>query len=146
MMRIPHSLLEKTGPLSSEDRTLIESHPVLGAELLYDLDKEFDWLQKVLLQEHERHGGQGYPNKLSGKHIHLYARIIGMADTFISRTHPRPWRSARSPHEAAKEIGFVLRDEFDLQLIKLFFQRVTVFPLNSFQKHPISVCESLPSS
>ncbi len=134
MMRIPRSVLEKAGHISSEDRRLIESHPVLGAELLLGLGNEFDWLEKVVLQEHERHGGQGYPNKLSGKHIHPYARIIGMADTFVSMTHPRPWRSARSPHEAAKEIGFVLRDEFDLQLIKLFLQRVTVFPLNSLVK------------
>lgn len=134
MMTIPRSLLEEEGPLSSEQRSLIESHPIRGAELLSGAGPKLELLQTVLLQEHERHQGQGYPNKLSGKDIHEFARFIGLIDTFVSMTHPRPWRPARSPHEAAKEIVYIRKDEFDPRLLKLFINRVSIFPLGSLVK------------
>lgn len=134
MMRVPQSVLEHAGLLTLEQRTVVESHPVRGAELLSGVGPQFKWLQNVILQEHERHGGQGYPHKLSGKDIHEFARIIGLADTFISMTHPRPWRQPRAPHDAAKEIVYLRKGEFDPRLIKAFIQRVTVFPINSLVK------------
>jgi HD-GYP domain-containing protein (c-di-GMP phosphodiesterase class II) len=131
MMRIPQSVLEHSGPLTPEQRTVVESHPIRGAELIAGLGPEFEWLQTVILQEHERHRGQGYPHGLSEKNIHEYARIIGLADTFVSMTHPRPWRDPLAPYNAATEIVYVRKGEFDPRLIKTFIKRVTIFPVNS---------------
>ena len=134
MMGIPSSILEQSGPLSSKQRSVIESHPLRGEELLSGLGSNFEWLKTVIAQEHERHQGQGYPRGLSGKDIHEFASLIGLVDSFAAMTHPRSWRPAITPHKAAKEIVFTRKNEFDPRLIKLFLQKLSIFPINSLVK------------
>jgi hypothetical protein len=134
MMTVDPSILENPGRLSSGQRAAVQKHPERGAALLAESGSEFEWLQKVVLQEHERYQGQGYPYHISGKEIDEYAQIIGLVDTFVAMTQPRPWRQAITPHEAAKEIVYISKDEFNPRLIKLFLQNVTIFPINSIVK------------
>ncbi|MDA2932464.1 HD domain-containing protein, partial [Nitrospinae bacterium AH-259-F20] len=134
MMTIDPSVLDNPGSLSSDQRSAVQKHPERGAELLAEAGAEFEWLQKVALQEHERFQGQGYPHHISGKEIDEYAQIIGLVDTFVAMTQPRPWRPAITPHEAAKEIVYIHKGEFNPRFIKLFLQNVTIFPINSLVK------------
>lgn len=131
MMTLDPSILDRQGPLSSDERSAVQKHPERGAALIAEAGSEYDWLQKVALQEHERYGGQGYPNQVSGKDIDEYAQIIGLADTYVAMTQPRPWRPPITPHEVAKEVVYIRKEEFNPRFIKLFLQNVTIFPINS---------------
>lgn len=131
MMRMPLAILERPGRISSEERAIIQTHPIQAAEILGDVASGYEWLQTSVLQEHERYRGQGYPYGISGRDIDEYARIIGMVDAFVAMTQPRPWRPPMTPHEAAKELIYVRKDEFDPRFIKLFLKRVSIFPIKS---------------
>lgn len=134
MMTVDPSILDNPGRLSSGQRSAVQKHPERGAELLAEAGAEFEWLRIVALQEHERFQGQGYPHQVSGKDIDEYAQVIGLIDTYVAMTQPRPWRPPIAPHEAAKEIVYIRKDEFDPRFIKLFLQKVTIFPLDSLVK------------
>lgn len=131
MMCIPESILESPGRLSAQELSVVQTHPIRGAELIGELGPEYEWLQTVVLQEQERYKGQGYPHGISGREIDEFARIIGMVDTFVAMTQPRPWRPAITPHEAAKELVYVRKDEFDPYFVKLFLKKVSIFPIKS---------------
>jgi HD-GYP domain-containing protein (c-di-GMP phosphodiesterase class II) len=134
MMSMPRSVLEQPGRLTPKQWEVIKTHPLWASEFLGQLGPEFEWLQTSILQEHERHRGQGYPHGIAGKDIHLFARLIGLADTYVAMTQARPWRPAISPHDAAKEIVYQRKNEFDPKLIKCFLQSVTIFPVTCLVK------------
>lgn len=151
MMRMPLTILENPEPLSSEERAVIQTHPIEGAEIIGQLGPDYEWLQAVVLQEHEQHRGQGYPHGISGREIDEFARIIGMVDAFVAMTQPRPWRPPMTPHEAAKELIYIRKDNFDPKFVKLFLKKVTIFPINSIVRlsnneigQILSVHEDLP--
>lgn len=131
MVRIPSSIVESSDELTSQERSVVHKHPIQAAEIIDGLGEEYEWLKTVVEQEHERYRGQGYPRGLSGKEIDEFARIIGMVDTFVAMTQPRPWRPAVTPHEAAKELVYVRKDEFDPTFVKLFLKKISIFPLKS---------------
>src|SRR4029077_10725520 len=80
-LRIPHELLRKPGPLTREEREVVQMHPIWGIELLADV--EFPWdLKPVIRWHHERCDGTGYPDRLKGDEIPLAAQIVGIVDTY----------------------------------------------------------------
>jgi response regulator RpfG family c-di-GMP phosphodiesterase len=97
------SILNKPGPLNSEEWQVIRAHPVIGAELL----KEVPFLAKAaefVLHHHEKHDGTGYPSGLKGNEIPLGARLIAVADAFDTMTTDRAYRSALPIEVAVKEL------------------------------------------
>src|SRR3989449_981272 len=76
-LRIPHELLRKPGPLTREEREVVQMHPIWGIELLASV--EFPWdLKPIIRWHHERYDGTGYPDRLKGDEIPLAAQIVGM--------------------------------------------------------------------
>lgn len=101
---ISEKILNKKGPLTQDERRLIEKHPLTGADILNHIE-EFN--HDVLLgvkHHHERPDGKGYPSKIRGKQIPLIAAIIAIADVFDAMTVARPYRKTITPKEAVKEI------------------------------------------
>jgi putative nucleotidyltransferase with HDIG domain len=96
---IPESLLRKTGPLSSEEWTLMRRHPVIGAQIVSPFEF-FTAGAAMIRHHHERVDGTGYPDGLAGEAIPLGARIIAVADVYDALTSDRPYRGARSRAEA----------------------------------------------
>lgn len=90
---IPQSLLNKTGRLTSEERTLMEAHTFEGVELLAHIDFPWD-IKPMIRSHHERWDGQGYPDGLRGEEIPLTARILSCADVFDALTTRRSYRAA----------------------------------------------------
>jgi len=101
MLDMPAQIWTKKKTLSPSEAGALRKHPFFGYELL----KPIDEIAKVVLQEHERMNGTGYPQGLSGRDIHEFAYIIGIADIYNSLTHIRPYREKRySSLEAIQEI------------------------------------------
>lgn len=100
---VPPGILEKPHELTSAERELIQTHPVVGASILSYVDTLQDVLP-IIRHHHERHDGSGYPDGLQGDDIPLLARILAVADTFDAMTSERPYRERLSPVAALQEM------------------------------------------
>lgn len=99
---VPDAILFKPGPLNDEERALMQRHPVIGSEIL----REIDFLgeaKAVVRSHHERWDGAGYPDRLAGEDIPVAARVFAIADTLDALTTDRPYRPGKS-FAAAREI------------------------------------------
>jgi len=128
---VPEAILNKPGPLTPEERNFIKRHPELGAQALRQVCPDAGWIADLVLQEHERLGGQGYPRGLQGAEIHEYAQIIGLADTFEALLHVRPYRHRFLPHEAVRELVTKEKAVFSTKTLKCLIQQFSVFPLGT---------------
>ena len=88
---IPASILMKPGPLTVEERSMIEQHPELGERILAPID-QLEAVRPIVRACHERYDGLGYPDGLTGDEIPLEARIIFACDAFHAMTTDRPYR------------------------------------------------------
>ncbi|MFI5369278.1 MAG: HD domain-containing phosphohydrolase, partial [Spirochaetia bacterium] len=90
---IPEHILLKPAPLTPEERTIVETHPVMG----YNMIRNIEFLvhtTDVVLSHHERFDGSGYPHGLAGSRIPLHARIFSIMDTLDAMISERPYRGA----------------------------------------------------
>jgi len=98
-LRTPLEILRKPGPLTDEERAVVEQHPLRGVEMLKDV--EFPWdLASVIRWHHERYDGSGYPDGLVGDSVPLAAQIVGIADYYDAHVTTRPGHPAITPEEA----------------------------------------------
>jgi len=99
---VPPEILNKPGPLTPEERAVMERHPDAGVELIDDI--EFPWdVRPMVRHHHEAWNGSGYPGRLAGEEIPLSARILCVADVYDALATDRPYRKA-FPHERTLEI------------------------------------------
>jgi len=119
---IPEFVLLKPGSLTPEERQAIEKHPEFGAEILKPGAKvAFEPLvYNIILYHHERWDGRGYPKRLAGHEIPEEARIVGLADAYEAMTAGRPYRKAKSPEEALREVQEMSGIQFDPRLVEAF--------------------------
>jgi putative nucleotidyltransferase with HDIG domain len=119
---IPEFVLLKPGPLSPAEREAIEKHPEFGAEMLKPGAKvAFEPLvYNIILYHHERWDGRGYPKRLAGHEIPEEARIVSLADAYEAMTAGRPYRKAKSPEEALREVQEMSGIQFDPRLVEAF--------------------------
>jgi putative nucleotidyltransferase with HDIG domain len=102
-VRIPHEVLHKAGPLTQDERELVQLHPMWGVELLADV--EFPWdIKPIIRWHHEKYDGSGYPDRLEGDEIPLGAQIVGIWDLYDALTTPRAYEKALSREDARAEI------------------------------------------
>jgi len=99
---VPDAILFKPAPLNEEERRLMERHPVIGWEILRDIDFLGE-AKAVVRSHHERWDGEGYPDRLTGDDIPVAARIFAVADTLDALTTDRPYRPGRT-FAVAREI------------------------------------------
>jgi putative nucleotidyltransferase with HDIG domain len=98
---VPDHILLKPGPLTADERTLMQQHVQIGFELVQGIPFLVD-AAEIVLTHHERHDGSGYPRGLKAEEIPPGARIFAVADSFDAITSDRPYRRA-SPFDAGRE-------------------------------------------
>ena len=113
---VPAAILAKPGPLTDEERRLIESHPELGERILAPIE-QLESVRPIVRACHERYDGTGYPDSLAGDQIPLEARIIFACDAFHAMTTTRPYREALSPEEARRRLVEAAGTQFDPAVI-----------------------------
>jgi len=117
----PDRILLKPGPLTAEERRVMELHTVIGYDLLRDSDSPLlDVAAKIALWHHERWDGAGYPQGLAGDEIPIEARIASVADVFDSLIRPRPYRPALKVGPALDLISAGRGTQFDPGVIDAF--------------------------
>ncbi len=121
MAFMPLSILHKTESLSEAEFNLLRSHVFKSAKLLEHLS-EYNEARKIVMQNHERTDGSGYPMGLKGKDICEGAKLLSIVDTFDALTHPRNYDAARpiSKKKAVIEMNRVAEGQFDSAWMKIF--------------------------
>jgi len=132
MMRVPELLRTATRPLTTNERLLIEDHPIYTLDFLEKIQGLPAVAMFVGYQSHERCDSTGYPRRRSGMLIHQDAKIAAIADVYTAMTSPRPYRPALTPYEAAKTILVEgSRGKFDRAIVRAFLDCVSLFPVGS---------------
>jgi len=118
---IPDDILRKAGPLTSEEREVMQAHVLLGAEILADsISPEIEVAQTIALSHHENWDGSGYPYGLRGPQIPLEGRIVSVCDVFDALASLRPYKDAWLPHAALEEIRRLSGTKFDPHVVEAF--------------------------
>jgi hypothetical protein len=118
---IPDSILGKKGPLTPDEKAVIETHTTNGKEFL----KDFTAIPGVLdgiLYHHERYDGKGYPTGLSGESIPLVARIICVADAYDAMSSERCYRSRLSMEKIRSELVDNSGTQFDPKIAAIMLE------------------------
>jgi putative nucleotidyltransferase with HDIG domain len=120
-MGIPDSILLKPGPLTDEERLIMEKHPIYAYECL----RKIEFLDQALaipFCHHEHWDGSGYPQGLVGKSIPLPARIFAVADVWDALRTGRPYRPAWQDDKALAYIQSESGTHFDPQIVQAFLE------------------------
>lgn len=118
------NILNKTGSLTLEERSIIEQHPLSGSKMLSSSQKYARFAVSIL-HHHERIDGKGYPNGLKDDEIPLESKILAIADAYDAMTTERPYRLiALTTDEAIKELVKHSGTQFDTNIVNLFINTV----------------------
>ncbi len=132
MMRVPESIRLSAGELGGREWHEIHLHPLHTVEMLSSLTGIPQSVKFIGYQAHERIDGSGYPNHRRAEKLHMYSRIVSLADVFAAMTSARPYRSAMPAYEAAKTILLKgTANHFDRTLVRGFLDTVALFPIGS---------------
>ena len=118
---IDRSIINKEIPLTRDEMLELNSHPVIGYEILSKVNFPWDGVPKITRSHHERVDGNGYPDRLEGKNIPLGAKIMSLADSFDAMTTDRSYRLALSVNEALTELKDHRGKQFDAYVVDSFF-------------------------
>jgi putative nucleotidyltransferase with HDIG domain len=116
---LPAGLLEKPGPLTLDERRLMEKHPVIGERILAKV-ADYEEIARIVRHHHERIDGNGYPDRLADDKIPLLSRIISVADAYDAMTSDRPYRDAMPSHVARLRIAQAVGTQFDTAVVAAF--------------------------
>jgi len=115
-VHIPDAILAKPGPLTEEERRLINEHPVAGERILGH-NPFFARARRIARSHHENWDGSGYPDALSRYGICVEARIVHVADVFDALTSHRPYKAAWGQTEALRAISDMSGQAFDPEVV-----------------------------
>jgi response regulator RpfG family c-di-GMP phosphodiesterase len=120
---VPDAVLQKPGRLDDLERVKMERHAELGEQLVgpIDIPKR---IKQSIRQHQERWDGKGYPDGAQGEQIHLFARIIAVADTWDAMTSDRPYRKALSTEVATAELRRCAGTQLDPMVVDAFLRAV----------------------
>jgi HD-GYP domain-containing protein (c-di-GMP phosphodiesterase class II) len=116
---VPDDILRKPSPLTDEERRVMSLHATDGAQIVERISGFRDLVAGVR-SHHERVDGKGYPDRLAGDEIPLFARIIAVADTYDAMTTSRPYRQALSAESAVAEIVRCSGSQFAPKVVVAF--------------------------
>lgn len=114
---VPERILGKTGPLTADERRIVERHSEIGHRIVLSFQETVpiaDWI----LKHHEWWNGKGYPLGLKGDEIPLPSRLLSIVDAFDAMTSERPYRNKLSLREAFHELRRGAGVQFDPALVE----------------------------
>jgi hypothetical protein len=123
-VRIPGEIIRKPGALTPEERAVIETHTVLGEEMLSQIGGMLAEVGAIVRSCHEHYGGAGYPDRLAGEEIPLIARIVCACDALSAMTTDRPYRRAMTSDEAMAELTRCAPSQFDPRVVAVLIHVV----------------------
>ncbi len=125
---IPEHILHKPGRLTEDEMTIMKTHAEKGYELLKNSKRRLTTAASIIAREHhEKWDGSGYPRGLKGDEIHIFGRIVALADVFDALTHKRQYKSAWTVDDAVEYIKQNSGSHFDPSLVKILTENLPKF-------------------
>ena len=131
---MPMQILNKPGKLTDDEFRTIKNHPVEGHRILLEGKSASDIVLDVCLHHHEKIDGSGYPNKLAGDQISLYAKMGAVCDVYDAITSNRPYRKGWDPAESIQKMSQWCTGHFDEHVFQAFVKSVGIYPVGSLVK------------
>jgi putative nucleotidyltransferase with HDIG domain len=116
---LPPGLLEKPGPLTLDERRIMEEHSSIGERILGNVEG-YSEIARIVRHHHERVDGNGYPDGLQKSEIPLISKIIGVADAYDAMTSGRPYRDAMPSRVARLRLAQAVGSQFDTTIVAAF--------------------------
>jgi HD-GYP domain-containing protein (c-di-GMP phosphodiesterase class II) len=117
-VRIPNEIINKPGPLTPEERGIMNAHTIEGEKMLEQVGGLLGEVGRLVRSCHEHYDGAGYPDGLAGTEIPLVARIVCCCDAFHAMTSDRPYRKALLHDVALAELHANSGTQFDPQVVE----------------------------
>lgn len=130
---IQDAILLKPGKLNPEEFNEIKQHPIIGGEVIEEIEKNIKGRslymlgREIAFYHHEKWDGTGYPEGLSCTNIPLSARIVALVDVYDALTSERPYKEAFSHDKARKIILDGKGSHFDPQIVDIFLKIEVLF-------------------
>jgi len=131
---IPDEVLNKPGKLTDDEFTTVQSHPLRGWEILKGSSGVCDMALDVCLHHHEKMDGKGYPDKLAGEGISLFARMGAVCDVYDAITSVRCYKSGWEPAEAIRKMAEWQEGHFDSKVFHAFVKTIGIYPAGTLVK------------
>lgn len=119
-----------SGSLTVKERLEFQKHPELGSDMLRKLGNEYENSALAILQHHEQYDGTGFPKGLKGGQIHEYAKIIAIADSYLSSQAPGTEGQRMQPPQALQYIEEHSGTRFDPDFTLIFSQKIVPLIIN----------------
>ena len=129
-IKIPGEILNKPSRLTDEEFQVMKQHTLYGYEMLKEKNGFDQSILMGVLQHHEKLNGSGYPNGLTEADIHLYAKIVAVADIYDSLVTKRAYKRGFSKRDAIEMI-MAMTSELDIFVMQSFFDSVILYPVDS---------------
>ena len=119
---VPDGVLLKAGPLSADERRLMEEHPAAGDRLVVPM-RTLGLVRPIIRHHHERWDGQGYPDRIGGDEVPLLARLMAIVDVHDALCTRRPYKSPFDEEDALRSLCEGARSgQFDPELVRVFLE------------------------
>jgi HD-GYP domain-containing protein (c-di-GMP phosphodiesterase class II) len=131
MLKLPPQIYLSKRTLSPQERKAILTHPILS----YNMLKSFDFplvIGLASLEHHERENGEGYPRKLTGDKISLYAKIIAVACSYEALTNARPHKDAKDGHSGILDLLKNVGKQYDDTVIRALVYSLSIYPIGLY--------------
>ena len=127
-MMIDDEVLNKPGKLTDEEFNIIKEHPRKGWELLKGSPEITEAALDVCLHHHERVDGTGYPDRISGEKLTLFARMGAVCDVYDALTSNRCYKNGWEPAETIRKMAEWRNGHFDERVFQAFVKTIGIYP------------------
>ena len=119
-VRIPKEVLTKPGKLSEEEWAIMRKHPVDGAKIIYESDRDLDLAAAVAYEHHIMINGQGYPKRHFDRGVHAASKLVHVCDVYDALRTNRPYREAWESERVLQHLEQGAGPDFDLESATAF--------------------------
>ncbi|OJZ19629.1 MAG: phosphodiesterase [Thiobacillus sp. 65-29] len=128
---MPMDILNKPGKLTDDEFRIIQSHPVEGHRLLVEGKSASEIVLDVCLHHHEKTDGSGYPDRLPGEKISVFAKMGAVCDVYDAITSNRPYKAGWDPAESIRRMAEWSTGHFDDVVFQAFVKSIGIYPTGS---------------
>ena len=119
-VRIPKDVLTKPGKLTDEEWVIMRRHPVDGARIIYESDRDLDLAAAVAYEHHIMINGQGYPRRHFERGVHAASKLVHVCDVYDALRTNRPYREAWESEKVLQHLEKSAGPDFDLEAATAF--------------------------
>ena len=129
--KIADNILLKPDKLTEDEQIIMQKHTTYGYDILRDQMGYKESIYRPAREHHETMDGLGYPDRISGRDMHLYSKMVAICDIYDAITADRVYKNAMLPHVAVEYIMSISNKKLDSVLVRQFIQNIAIYPIGT---------------